>query len=93
MTSPVISALVNDGNSVNGNSVIGNSSPARTPRSGTPTIAHHEVNHKINERTGYTDVRFLGKEAQLSVVIRALQTKGFIPGHLVENEVVTLRSH
>jgi hypothetical protein len=44
-------------------------------------------NHKIHEKTGYTDTRFTGKEEQLQIVIKALKSKGFIPADLVENEV------
>jgi hypothetical protein len=68
----------------------GNNTPARTPRSGTPITTHLSVpgmNHKIHEKTGYTDTRFSGKDAQLGIVIKALQSKGFIPNDLVENEV------
>lgn len=70
--------------------MLNGNTPARTPRSGTPTIAHHEIDHQIHEPTGYTDTQFSGKEAQLGVVIKALQIKGFIPKHLVENEVLPL---
>jgi hypothetical protein len=45
------------------------------------------MNHKIHEKTGYADTRFPGKEQQLAVVIKALQSRGFIPADLVENEV------
>jgi hypothetical protein len=49
------------------------------------------MNHKIHEKTGYTDTRFPGKEAQLDVVIKALHSKGFIPKDLVENEASSMR--
>jgi len=73
---------------MNGNS--GNSTPARTPRSGTPIATHLALsgkNHKIHEKTGYTDTRFAGKEEQFQKVVKALKSKGFIPNELVENEV------
>jgi hypothetical protein len=68
----------------------GSNTPARTPRSGTPATTHMTLpgkNHKIHEKTGYTDTRFTGKEEQLQIVIKALKAKGFIPADLVENEV------
>jgi hypothetical protein len=67
--------------------------PSRTPRSGTPITTHLGLpgkNHKIVERTGYTDTRFAGKEEQLRSVIKSLRSKGFIPDALVENEVCQL---
>ena len=73
---------------INGNS--GSSTPSRTPRSGTPTATHLALsgkNHKIHEKTGYTDTRFAGKEEQFQKVVKALKSKGFIPNELVENEV------
>jgi hypothetical protein len=73
---------------INGNS--GSSTPARTPRSGTPIATHLALsgkNHKIHEKTGYTDTRFAGKEEQFQKVIKAIKSKGFIPNELVENEV------
>ena len=79
---------------INGNS--GSSTPARTPRSGTPIATHLPVsgkNYKINEKTGYTDTRFAGKEEQFQKVIKALKSKGFIPNELVENEVCFSRSN
>jgi glutamate dehydrogenase len=73
---------------INGNS--GSSTPARTPRSGTPIATHLALtgkNYKINEKTGYTDTRFAGKEEQFQKVVKALKSKGFIPNELVDNEV------
>lgn len=73
---------------INGNS--GSSTPSRTPRTGTPIASHLAIsgkNHKIVEKTGYTDTRFPGKEDQLQKVVRLLKSKGFIPNELVENEV------
>jgi hypothetical protein len=71
----------------------GSSTPSRTPRTGTPVTTHVSLpgkNHKIHERTGYTDTRFAGKEEQLRSVIKHLRSKGFIPDPLVENEVSPL---
>jgi hypothetical protein len=48
-------------------------------------------NHKIHEKTGYTDTRFPGKEEQFQKVVKALKSKGFIPNELVENEVPFFR--
>ena len=73
---------------INGNS--GSNTPSRTPRTGTPIATHLSIsgkNHKIIEKTGYTDTRFPGKEDQLQQVVKALKAKGFIPNDLVENEV------
>jgi len=69
----------------------GNNHPARTPRSGTPVATNLPapgLKYKIWEKTGYTDTRFAGKEKQLLTVIKVLQSKGFIPNDLVENEVL-----
>jgi hypothetical protein len=77
---------------INGNS--GSSTPSRTPRSGTPIATHLALsgkNHKIVEKTGYTDIRFPGKEEQFQKVVKALKSKGFIPNDLVENEVRTMK--
>jgi hypothetical protein len=68
----------------------GTSTPSRTPRSGTPITTHLTLggkNHKILEKTGYTDIRFPGKEEQFRQVVIALKSKGFIPNDLVEMEV------
>jgi len=71
----------------------GSNTPSRTPRSGTPVTTHlavsgkSTVNHKINEKTGYQETRFAGKEEQLQEVVKALHSKGFIPHDLVVNEV------
>jgi len=71
-------------------SATGTSTPSRTPRSGTPITTHLALggkNHKIIEKTGYTDIRFPEKEEQFRQVIKALRSKGFIPNDLVEIEV------
>jgi hypothetical protein len=73
-------------------SLYSSSSPARTPRSGTPVAGAHlalagNKNYKVQERTGYQDTRFLGKEEQLAKVVKTLYSKGFIPADLVETEV------
>ena len=71
-------------------SATGTSTPSRTPRSGTPITTHLALggkNHKIMEKTGYTDIRFPEKDEQFRQVIKALRSKGFIPNDLVEIEV------
>ena len=72
--------------------------PSRTPRSGTPAVGTHVSvgnnnsikNNKLQERKGYKDISFPGKEEQLKLVIKTLLSKGFIPPDLVENEVAPL---
>jgi len=80
------------------NGIEGTKTPARTPRSGTPSSSAHvslagnNKSNKIQEKQGYKDTRFPGKTDQFRLVVKTLLSKGFIPLDLVENEV-TSQSH
>lgn len=76
---------------MNGSST--STTPARTPRSGTPVATHLALsnkNHKIHEKTGYTDITFAGKAEQKQRVTEALRSKGFMPELYISHEVHTI---